>query len=465
MTKATTANKKIIELFESENVISDSTLHDIETFLKTISQVSKVLKKFQNIKKKEICFSLKDVANLLNIEKEDIEIFKDERFGVSLDILAETFDRLLNNESDHISKLIPNISYTGKNFSNSKAFEGLYSIKIKKNTKFNKLESLMIKQNELNYLIIKPASIYIHDRNYEKTKASFWLVCSKNTIREAFNHWNSLLEKYNIIRNNVIDINTSGGLELVDFKSPFSLNEISIPSNLKQECEYIINMFSNFKNFKTNDIPIMRGLLVYGSLGVGKTTTINAIINETLKHGTTVFRLIASETNMYSPTEPFDFIYKQCSIFEPSLIILEDFDLLAGNRTESRTPLNNKILQLLENKPKNCVILMTTNKDKKALDEAAIRTGRVDKEFSITYPDVEMKLKIFETHCKKHNFNIAISNNILKFLEKNINGSTISSIILTAVQKACIENRTVKEEDIEFAISGFNINQLEQYII
>jgi len=112
----------------------------------------------------------------------------------------------------------------------------------------------------------------------------------------------------------------------------------------------------------------------------------------------------------------------------------------------------------------NTVVVATTNIIEN-IDEAAIRSGRIDKTYTLDYPDLEMKKKLVEIHKKYYNIEIDVFNILNGFLKSNITGATISSILLTAKQKAKIENRNVSEEDLKWAISGLKVNRQEESIL
>jgi len=266
--------------------------------------------------------------------------------------------------------------------------------------------------------------------------------------------------------NQLITVTTSNVYRIEDFKPKFELQDVVVTKEVKQEFELISQIIKKYKEFQEAKIPTKRGILLNGIPGTGKTTIVNALIEKTLESGGTVFKLIADSGHNYQQNGNItEYIFFLAKKYTPALIILEDFDLIASNRSSNSIgTINNQLLELLENKNMNTVVVATTNIIEN-IDEAAIRSGRIDKTYTLDYPDLEMKKKLVEIHKKYYNIEIDVFNILNGFLKSNITGATISSILLTAKQKAKIENRNVSEEDLKWAISGLKVNRQEESIL
>jgi hypothetical protein len=114
------------------------------------------------------------------------------------------------------------------------------------------------------------------------------------------------------------------------------------------------------KRFMNVGIP--RSVLLYGPPGTGKSTMATTIVDAL---GMRSFRIRVSDLGSIQGTTLFEAI----NIFEPEVIILDDFDR-ADNQEE--------LLETLEFFQKRVKLVIATANHKDALDDAILRPGRFD---------------------------------------------------------------------------------------
>ncbi len=132
-----------------------------------------------------------------------------------------------------------------------------------------------------------------------------------------------------------------------------------------------------------------RGLLFYGPPGTGKT-----LVTRYLASVSRCTIIILSGVNMM-------FIRDACQyarLLAPSMIVLEDIDLVAQSREEV---LNNTVLhQLMESMDglgprSDCLFILTTNRPESLEQALASRPGRVDQAIHFPLPEVEERRRLF----------------------------------------------------------------------
>lgn len=153
-------------------------------------------------------------------------------------------------------------------------------------------------------------------------------------------------------------------VEIVQPSKP-SLDEIFLP---EQKRELIDIFVKSLQNHKEGD---HLRYLFNGKPGTAKTEIIHSIMNSV---GSKATFIILENKNI-----PLDEVFNFSSIFEPSVLVIDDLDLLIEERnsTNSKNELSTFLSNLDGMSQRNQFLLATTN-DKKFVDIAAQRPGRFD---------------------------------------------------------------------------------------
>ncbi|CAN6442900.1 unnamed protein product [Victoria cruziana] len=170
-----------------------------------------------------------------------------------------------------------------------------------------------------------------------------------------------------------------------------------------------------------------RGLLLYGPPGTGKTSLVRAVVREyganlTLISPHTVHRAYAGESERIL-REAFDQASSHASEGKPSVIFIDEIDVLCPRRDSRKEQESRIVAQLLtlmdgsKSSAKSCshvAIIASTNRVN-AIDPALRRPGRFDAEVEVTVPTEEERLKILQLCTRKLS------------LEKDVNLQAIAS--------------------------------------
>ncbi len=160
---------------------------------------------------------------------------------------------------------------------------------------------------------------------------------------------------------------------------------------------------SNYNDYIKHGIPYKYNILLKGTPGVGKTSLIHAIasicnanicmlnINQELKENDMIdaFRSVNDEEGL-------------------SIIVIEDIDCIFYDRKNLDTHKNNITLNGLLNcmdgfnNQEGLIVIITTNHPEK-LDEALLRSGRIDLDVELTYVDKYQARNMFLSFFKDEN--------------------------------------------------------------
>ncbi len=141
-----------------------------------------------------------------------------------------------------------------------------------------------------------------------------------------------------------------------------------------------------------------KGLLFYGPPGTGKTHTIHYLASQLPDHATL---LVTAEQ-----VALLDEYFKLARVLQPSMMIIEDVDLIARERTHMRVPgeevLLNKLLNEMDGLREDAEVLfiLTTNRPDQIEPALAARPGRIDQAIEFPLPDEEGRAKLTKLYAR-----------------------------------------------------------------
>ncbi len=142
---------------------------------------------------------------------------------------------------------------------------------------------------------------------------------------------------------------------------------------------------------------LKRGILLHGKPGTGKTLTAMYLARE-----------MANRTVILLTGRSLALIEQSCALarmLQPSMVVLEDVDLVAEERTRKEvcaTPLLFELLNQMDGLQDDADILfvLTTNRPDILEPALAARPGRIDQAFEIPIPDRESRQRLFTLYGK-----------------------------------------------------------------
>ena len=155
------------------------------------------------------------------------------------------------------------------------------------------------------------------------------------------------------------------------------------------------------------DFYISKGILLYGTAGVGKSIIANALISEYDFNSYTIYSSDIYSKSIGETERKLKDIFMEAKAKAPSIILVEEIDSLCPKRSTSSTDQERRVLAQLvalfddiQNTNDKVVILATTSK-LDLVDSSLRRPGRIDKEFEIFVPTPTMRAEILKKLLSK----------------------------------------------------------------
>jgi transitional endoplasmic reticulum ATPase len=143
-------------------------------------------------------------------------------------------------------------------------------------------------------------------------------------------------------------------------------------------------------------LGVRRGILLAGPPGVGKTVISQVIARELVGDFTVIM------VDARAGQSALSGIYKEARSFGPTLIVIEDIDLIVDSRRNRHgaPSVLSEFLAAMDAHPMAPLLTLASTNDVGTLDAAAIRSARFDSIIEIGYPSREAAARILSTYLR-----------------------------------------------------------------
>ena len=209
-----------------------------------------------------------------------------------------------------------------------------------------------------------------------------------------------------------------------------------------------------------------KGLLFYGPPGNGKTHTLHFLFSELKDHSTLL--ITAEQVGLLEQYMTL------ARLIQPTLVVLEDVDLIAESRENSspgQQSLLNRLLNEMDGLKKDAEVmfLMTTNRPEAIESALAARPGRVDQAVEFPPPDASGRRKLVAMYAAGSHLNSDVLEHLVSRTE-GVSASFIKELMRRSVQfhleakpgaeRICLSLNDVDQALDEMLLGGGPLNRI-----
>ena len=242
--------------------------------------------------------------------------------------------------------------------------------------------------------------------------------------------------------------------------------------NAKKEAMEVVDIIKDSSRVKKIGGKLVKGILLMGPPGCGKTLLAKAIATEAKMPFISIAGSEFVEVFVGVGASRVRKLFKQArklAYTEGSCIVfIDEIDVIGRGRTfsymgggeETNSTQNQLLVEMdgLESTGQNIIVIAATNANENVLDKALLRPGRFDRKIQITLPTLEEREDIFKYYLKKVKAGTDIDVRKLASYTKFKSPAEIENIVKEA---ALISTRNKKNfvdmEDLSLAMDRVNL--------
>ena len=237
-------------------------------------------------------------------------------------------------------------------------------------------------------------------------------------------------------------------------------NDIGGMNSLKELLKTkVLDVLNKPEYFKKYGVTVPNGMLLYGPPGCGKTFISEKFCEEA---GYNFFLIKPSDlSSIYvsGGEEKIGNLFTQAEQNSPTVICCDEVDAVMPKRTQGShqsisSRVNEFLAQINKCSERGIFVIATTNKPD-LIDEAILRTGRLEIQLYVGPPDFEARKSMFEIFLNKRHSEIGIDYDKLSQLTENLVSSDIDFIVNKAAHAAAVADQRISNKIIEDVIISF----------
>lgn len=231
-----------------------------------------------------------------------------------------------------------------------------------------------------------------------------------------------------------------------------SFSDIAGMEAVKQEMSYLVDVLKNPKAYKEKGIRQVKGVILEGLPGNGKTLFAKALAQEAHVNFIATKGADFQGALMSLSAVKVKMLFNKAKRHRPCIIFIDEFDSIGEKRNYAGSGIdkeNNRMLTTLLNEmdgfeSTSGILVIAATNSYQSLDPALVRPGRFDLKYSIGNPDASTRAQLVGIYTKDKTFTEDITKELLVAATDGLSCSGIETLLNEAASLAVM----VKAEKI-----------------
>jgi ATP-dependent 26S proteasome regulatory subunit len=246
----------------------------------------------------------------------------------------------------------------------------------------------------------QPIVVFVRPPHYSTDLPMLDVVAAgRETAAGAMSALLTEANRENVYRGRAITLESSGSWREeyhIRFRPlrPTGRDEIVLPDRLIEAVERnVLGLLRHGDTLRRAGRSTRHGLLFHGPPGTGKTMMIRYLAHACRNH--TIIQLTGRQLGLIRES------CRMARLLAPSLVALEDVDLIAQERSDNNCPVVlHELLDEMDGlgAQAECVFLLTTNRPDVLEPALSARPGRIDQAVEFPLPDADARRRLFDVY-------------------------------------------------------------------
>lgn len=312
----------------------------------------------------------------------------------------------------------------------------------------------------------KDLNSYLEKRNQPLNFSEVFEPHLKKVLQKALHHdadqrFNTLDEFARFLnREKLLSAPKSTASKKTYIKRGNGFNDIAGMQSLKDQLSSeVLDVLKRPEHFKKYGVTIPNGMLLYGPPGCGKSFISEKFCEEA---GFNFFMIKPSDlSSIYvsGGEEKIGQLFSEAAANAPTVICFDEVDAMMPKRSDDTNQsisarVNEFLAQINKCADRGIFVIATTNKPS-LIDEAMLRTGRLEIKIYVSPPDLKAREELFELYLKNRHCEVGVDFRTLAELTPNIVASDVEFIVNKASHKAAIQDVRISTLILSEVIQNF----------